>query len=99
MEYADICKVISNLLLACTLNLFEVMKVLLNGHAIGNRLQNLLGGSRKVRAHVSPPAIYRFPNYQDQNLPAGWTVCGLKELNLFGFLPAGLLPRNCASLN
>jgi hypothetical protein len=88
MKYPDICKVISNLLLACTLNLFEIMKVLLNGRPIGNRLQNLLGGSRKVCAHVSSPAIYRLPNYQDQNLPACWTIRCLKHLNLFGFLPS-----------
>jgi hypothetical protein len=54
--------------------------------AVANRLQNLLGRSRKVRAHVSSPAIHRFTNHQDQNLPARRTVGGLKHLHLLGML-------------
>ena len=64
------------------------MKVLLNSHSIRNCLKNLPGGSGKVRAHISSPTIYCFPNNQDQNPPSCWTIRCLEKLNLFGFFPS-----------
>jgi len=85
VERSNIGKIVPNLLLTCTFNLFEVMKVLLDSHSIRNRLQYLLGGCRKVCAHISSPGIYCFANHQDQNQTASRTICGLKEFNFSGF--------------
>jgi hypothetical protein len=63
MERPNIGIIITNLLLASTFDLFEGSKVLLDSHSIRNCLQYLLGGGRKVRAHISSAKHRYHVNY------------------------------------
>ncbi len=58
MEYTNIGRIAANLLLACSFDFLEVVKVLLNGKTIRNCLKVLLGSGRKIGTHKGSPAIF-----------------------------------------
>jgi len=55
MPAADIGPHVADLLLACAAHLLDVVEVLLNGPAIGHRLQNLLDAHLDVRTEIGRP--------------------------------------------